>query len=324
MIGVRGGYSFQAKGEELAQYPDTYTLGYFLRYSPKRYSGKKGKEINTCKKCATVKTMPHVQIGHHLSNNQIQDGKNIALDHLGVHRIRAEGGICIRLKNNLFLTYALGLQFSTNTDLQWKRFSSIDLNYYPGYKKRPENQNRPDCNSTMLGGILSCIDAKKKEFNSKDLILGTSLTYIWDDSRKAGETGKFEEYSWNINATKMLARRFRAGISGIYISTKSQSEKNDYFLVGGIAQYEPFLFEKHHLLFETGLMTGNYCPCEPENPYRENGIFYFNGGMSYELKIYKELFLDLGFNFYQPINDIKGKYSYTQYIVGLNYHIKKR
>jgi hypothetical protein len=84
------------------------------------------------------------------------------------------------------------------------------------------------------------------------------------------------------------------------------------------------LGKKNSFLLEAGLMYGNYCTCEDDDPFKRDGLYYLDLGGSFEMQLSKRIYLDMGFNVYNILNDVKGKYAYTQYIVGLNYTIGKR
>mgnify|MGYP001158827855 CR=1 FL=1 len=327
LIGGQAGHSFKAFGNAM-DFPDLYYLGWFVRYYP--FEGYKAitMENIVCEQCATWRFRPYIQMKHILTNSQIKDGRNIGWDHLGIHEISAAAGTAIRLRRNLFFNIGTGLRYSLNSDKPFFMPTINSLEYFFGYSSKNENINRPDCNSTLLWGVLSCMkNNKRKEQpnNPKGVLVGSSFTYIFDNSRNGIVEGKFREYSWNINMVTFLPKRFRAGVNSIQISTQvPDGTKNNHFLVGGILQHEMPLTKNDFFLLETGLMTGNYCTCGAFDPVKNEGLMYLDLGAAFEFRIFPKTYLDLGFNVYQILNDVEGKYAYTQYVVGLNYLIGKR
>jgi hypothetical protein len=73
---------------------------------------------------------------------------------------------------------------------------------------------------------------------------------------------------------------------------------------------------------EISLNYGNYCTCGNLDPYSQKGIVYISYGFGIDLPIYKKLYLDTGFHFYQPSFNLEvysKPYAYTQYILGISY-----
>jgi len=176
------------------------------------------------------------------------------------------------------------------------------------------------CLGIVLSGLTGrCIAQQPTQ---SDIVLGTSFTYILDpeSASPTGEDHLFQEYTWNLNAAYQLRKRWRIGLSGLSIVTKSpMSGHNRYWLAGVFSQFQPL--KKVRIWLESGLFTGNYCTCGAYDTYRRNGRVYLDLGFSGEIKLFRRLDLDLGFNGYQMLNRDKTKYGYTQYIIGLNYRI---
>jgi hypothetical protein len=139
----------------------------------------------------------------------------------------------------------------------------------------------------------------------------------------------YNEYTWNFNAAFSIAKGLLAGGQIMTIFASGTRIENEFFhIYGAFVQYDFFAYTKSKasLFIETSFNTGDYLTAGWEDPYRREGLYYygFGGGLELPLsKVSKRLFLDLSFYNYHILNKIHDKYNYTQYIVGLNYHIGK-
>jgi hypothetical protein len=164
---------------------------------------------------------------------------------------------------------------------------------------------------------------KTKQPLFKSFVVGANYTYVPDHENIAGiEYGTYREHTISFNGAVDIAKHFRVGIDVKMISTKGAiSGNNKYNLVGLFGQYK-FAEGKRGFGFgELGYYKGNYCTCGGDIPYKKDNLSYLNWGGGYNFKLYNNLKLDLGFTTAQVISNVKGRYAYTQYIVGLDYVI---
>jgi hypothetical protein len=157
----------------------------------------------------------------------------------------------------------------------------------------------------------------------KSLIVGVNYTYV-PDTETIGDIiyGPYREHTISFNGAVDIAKHFRVGIDVKMISTKGAiSGNNKYNLVGLFGQYK-FAESKGGFGFgELGYYKGNYCTCGDDIPYKKENLSYLNWGGGYNFKLYNNLRFDLAFTSAQVISNVKGRYAYTQYIVGLDYVI---
>lgn len=155
------------------------------------------------------------------------------------------------------------------------------------------------------------------------IVAGTSLTYIWDP-----EKSHFREYTWAANLAFSPIKRLYIGANLMNAWTTSDTSARQHFnLAGAFVQYHIGNQRNVYLTPEVGYYRGDYCTCGEGNPYRRKGINYLAVGGAIGARIYKGLELDLGFMVYQPLLPRTGQgysYSYTQYVVGLNYEFRLR
>ncbi len=149
----------------------------------------------------------------------------------------------------------------------------------------------------------------------KRLVLGTSLTYIWDT-----EDNFLNEYTWSINAAISPVKNLYLGFNYLNIWAQSRTIANGrYGLAGVYAQYR---LGKPKVAFypEIGYYKGNYCTCSEGDAFKQKGLDYLSVGGGFGWRIYKGLELETAFLVYNILDRIPvGKYSYTQYVIGLNY-----
>lgn len=155
---------------------------------------------------------------------------------------------------------------------------------------------------------------------SQHLLIGTSLTYIWDASFPT-----WQEYTLHFDVSYAITKRWNVGANVLRIwSGDSNTGINRYLITGVDGQFN-FVNDPDIRLFgEGGLYYGNYCTCGTKIPYlnRRNTYWALGAGMS--VRIRKNLFFELSFQSYNIMNNIPMdfKYNYTQYIVGLEYRIR--
>ena len=85
-----------------------------------------------------------------------------------------------------------------------------------------------------------------------------------------------------------------------------------------------FSSQKSNVFVELSGNKGNYCTCYPNFPYTRENLYYLGIGGGVNFRLHKQFFLDIGFTNYDILNNIKEKYNYTQYIIGINYLINFR
>ena len=164
------------------------------------------------------------------------------------------------------------------------------------------------------------------------LILGSSLTYIFDFNRENYNI-RYDEYTWDKNIAVSLNKAMYVGLSfkNTYtrgsIVSKADYKKERYFLVGTFFQYDFIPENKNRLFAEISWNYGNYCTCKKYDPYKKEGLHYLGIGGGFDFPINRFISIDLGFMVYNIINKIEGnygKYGYTQYIIGLNFDLISR
>lgn len=153
------------------------------------------------------------------------------------------------------------------------------------------------------------------------VMVGSSLTYIWDEN-----PNYLQEYTWSLNAAFSPIRRLYLGINYMRIWSESRRLSDGRFQLAGVyAQWQLGNRRKVYLFPELGYYLGDYCTCHPTDPYRRAWLSYLSVGGGFGWRMYKGLELETSFLAYNILNRIAaGKYSYTQYVVGLNYAFKFR
>lgn len=164
---------------------------------------------------------------------------------------------------------------------------------------------------------------------NKDIWVGTSLTFIPDPVtiNKPGQPPMevlYREYTWNLNASISLNEKWRVGAQHLLIRGTTDNVTVKANLLGVFGQYNLVSASKKNRLFIEGdLAYGNYCTCGDSFPYKRNGLTYWGWGVGYNRSLSKNLVLEIGINAYYNLQSVPDKYSYTQYVVGLEYRIFK-
>lgn len=180
----------------------------------------------------------------------------------------------------------------------------------------------------FIFSYLFCLQVFAQEH--KTWYITTSYTYIFDSVSVEGVhpvpdgSYRMNEHTINVNIARDVYKKFiRAGVHYNHIFMQSEVRSFSSFLAGVHAQYNLLSKRsKNDLNLELNLSTGNYCTCGEEMPFRENGLFYYGFGFSYERHIQGNFFVKLGFTNMFIINR-KGldAYNFTQYIIGLQYRL---
>lgn len=150
------------------------------------------------------------------------------------------------------------------------------------------------------------------------VMVGASLTYIWDPSFPT-----WQEYTFHTDLHYALTRRWSIGINALRIwSGDSISGINRYWITGVDGQYN-FVNDPDFRFFgEGGIYYGNYCTCGQGIPYLNRGNFYWALGGGISARIKRNLYFELGFHSYNIMSRTpESKYNYTQYILGLEYRL---
>lgn len=180
----------------------------------------------------------------------------------------------------------------------------------------------------LIGCLAASVvsDAQGGVRFGEKIILGTSLTYIWEDNKPFVENF-YQEITWDKNIAISLSSSLYAGLMHKSIFTsgsryfEDQNERNRYNMTGLFIHYDVLPRSQHRLFGELSYLVGDYCTCGPTDPYRVRNLNYWGWGFGYDLPLWRGFSLDLAFNAHYILNDIATKYSFTQYVVGLNYAI---
>ena len=162
-------------------------------------------------------------------------------------------------------------------------------------------------------------DTNKKYFDR--IVFGQSLTLIPDAFERPNRF-YHKEYTWNTNLSVNINQRLRVGMQYLAIFTTQNNQNQQRFqMFGASVQYNliPNLFTNGRFYAEINGNKGNYCTCDPDVPYRKDGLNYLGYGFGFDIPIRKWVHLDLAFLNYNILNKIEGKYNYTQYIIGLDF-----
>ncbi|GLR16555.1 hypothetical protein [Portibacter lacus] len=158
---------------------------------------------------------------------------------------------------------------------------------------------------------------------------GISFTYIpFFGTDNPSE--RYDELTLNVNSLYAINKRHNIGIQYLNIWTRGSSysisdEKHTYYLAGLFYQFDILKESSNEWFPEVSINYGNYCPCGNFDPFERPSLIYIGYGMGFDYKIYKNLYLDLGFHWYQPIAGVQKEdsaYSYTQYVLGVSYLLK--
>ena len=140
------------------------------------------------------------------------------------------------------------------------------------------------------------------------IIIGSSVTYIWDTNDTKAPINYYKELTWTKNISVNLNKNFYAGLNyqNIYTSgasVKMNREKEKFSIVGIFANYDFWPKKKKRLFLETSLNYGNYCTCGQGDPYRRKGLIYLGWGGGYDMPLLKNISLDLSFMSYPILNN---------------------
>jgi hypothetical protein len=241
------------------------------------------------------------------------------------------------------ISFPLGLKFYTG--------KKVSIEFAGEYVMFLEGDNlfKPQITVSYMFNDFSRSDAPSKEkpekpekaekkqskepYFFKRFSIGSSLTYMWDQNKIDYPPGEhlYENYTWNVNFAASINKHLDVGLQFLNIFTSgTHVENTDYQIYGAFAQYDLLANRspKYAFFLESSINRGDYCSAGPNHldPYRKNNLWYIGLGCGFEIPlgfITPRLCLDLSVYNYEIINQIKAKYNFTQYIIGLNYKIGK-
>ncbi len=311
-----------------------YDFGYWGRYYiPLKGEGRRSNPALASQK---NRVLPFVQLAHVFGNSYFDrdTDEQVVSSTPNIQRISPSVGIDLKLKGNLYLEAAIRQQYYLNAPARHNLLGgSLGLNYIidpverqKNLKRSIEKKHRRELKYEGMPGTRFI------PFNR--LVLGTNLTYIWDVASLNGAPMRgsmFHELSWHLNAATPVTRRARIGFNYIKQVTRDPfNGSNKFYMAGPFLQYnllrnvKAVLSEQRKVqrfFVELGGYKGNYCTCDPDNPFKVEGLRYLGIGLGMDVRINKLLHLDLGFTNYNILNKQLGKYNYTQYIIGLDLHV---
>ncbi len=168
--------------------------------------------------------------------------------------------------------------------------------------------------------------AQAQSYFGKELIVGANYTFKFDIDPDL-YTEWYLQHVLNTNIAVSITKHYYLGISYFGIATRDgyfPNNKHRFSMTGIFNQFQFFKWPNGHMHAEVSGHYGNFCSCGLEDPYKLEGLFYIGYGGGAELKIYKGLFLDVGFYNYNILSDVPRKYNNTQYVIGLNYHFGRK
>ena len=331
VVGASGSYG--ALHSNVFSWEPNYDIGYFGRYYPDLSRFRKDRPGRPAGK---KRHLPFAQLGHVFGNSYVgrDSGQQVVANGPSIQRIVPGIGVDLQIGGNLYVEMAYRPQFYLNAPARPILGSvTLGVNYLldPVERDRVRQISIGRRHSRKLRFEAARDSTHRfKPFNR--LVLGTNLTYIWDVARLNGaqiEGSTFHELSWHLNIATPILRRLYLGFDYNQIFARDPfSGGNRFRIAGPFAQFN-FVRQKRprrikqieRFFFELGGYKGDYCTCDPDNPYREDNLTYIGFGFGLDIKLNQKLHLDLAFNNYEILNDILGKYNYTQYVIGLDFHL---
>jgi hypothetical protein len=326
-IGLKGEYIGRFSNYDKS--PAIFGAGSYLRFQP----WPKGLQMQVQNSRKSKKKMnfwytPLIELDHTILNANIVDGEVLSTQNRlfsNVLGLRL-GGI-FRLGENFFL--GLHPTWFYNIEAQnfsgWMPSASSSFQFYFN-RRRPEDDFR--LLEKKSPEEMAVAPPQKDTSRARmwgNLILGSSLTYIWDPaytSLNSSETHHYEEFTWAVNLATDLSRRVRVGVDHKSLFTRSElSGENHYSMTGVFTQYNLLPRKRTRLFLSAMLYNGNYCSCDPDDPYLRKNLFYYGLGWGLDIRLTQGLYLDLAWENMNIFNNVHGKYNYTQYIIGLDFYL---
>jgi hypothetical protein len=149
--------------------------------------------------------------------------------------------------------------------------------------------------------------------------VGGSLTYIWNE----GDPALHQEYTLNVNLSYQFHPRWTIGLAGLNIWSQGVTQQwIHHVLVGTFGQFNLVNVPRMRIYPEVGLYRGNYCTCGQADPYKIPFHWYRSIGAGTSIHLTSGLSLELGFYGYKILGELPGKYSYTQYVIGVEWQFQ--
>jgi hypothetical protein len=176
---------------------------------------------------------------------------------------------------------------------------------------------------SLIGNVLFSQDLKI----GQRLIVGTSLTYIYNVEGSFFKDPRYQEFIWKKSIAINLNKSIYWGLShhNIYSNGSSYVFNSNYrertFIAGTFLQYDFLHRYKERVYLEVSWNYGNHCSCGLGDLYKKDGLSYFGLGGGFTFPITKIISLDLAFIGYFITSDENAKYAYNPYIIGLSFDL---
>ncbi len=126
----------------------------------------------------------------------------------------------------------------------------------------------------LLFASLS-VNAQQERYFAKNMILGSSYTWIWVNNLDPVATYLYDEYTWNTNLAVSLSKRVYLGLQLLNIRIIVKDEPSEKFNIYGLfAQYNMLRRTDHRFFIETSINRGNYCTCGDYEPFIKENLYY--------------------------------------------------
>jgi hypothetical protein len=182
-------------------------------------------------------------------------------------------------------------------------------------------------NIILISVAPSKLSAQKGNF-ARSATVGSSYTYIFDRRMVDVNTfSRYHEFTWNTNIAIEVLPKWYLGFAYMDIrtySTRNRGQRGKHNMTSIFSQYDIFTHKSKRFFAEAAYSYGNFCTCGLKDPYKLSGLNYLGLGAGVELPLYKKLKLDIAFSNHVILQDVKRKYNFTQYVVGLNYRFGKQ
>jgi hypothetical protein len=159
---------------------------------------------------------------------------------------------------------------------------------------------------------------------SNDAFVHIGLFYMPDDGSYIDPVlGPYRATLMTLQTGYFLTRRIAVGLHYVNARGGRSSWPDSVYHFGGtFVQYDLRLNDRYGMDFKFLQAVGNLCPCTINNayedidPFRSNKtLFYLGFDVSMYLKLRKNIFVKIGLNQLNPLNDGK----FRSYATGLGY-----
>lgn len=171
-----------------------------------------------------------------------------------------------------------------------------------------------------------------KDYFRQSATLGTSFSYTWSSDNYFGEHF-YQEYSWNINTSMRLTKRFWLGghFNPIFTFQKINIDRNqaNYYFGGIFLRYDLIQLDQFAFFIESSFNSTNYCTCgDYTDPFLEKSLYTWGigGGMKFLLNPAKQqnLWLELAVKNYTLFDSYEDDYPLDQYLIGINFQLGRQ